>query len=103
MQRTTLFLLAFLPALLPAQNISSVISGIVQDPTGAVVAGAQIKATSEDRGFVRTSVTNTDGFFSFPDLTPATFTLSVSAPLARPTSFTCMCSCCRVSHCHANG
>ncbi|HEY1493569.1 MAG TPA: carboxypeptidase regulatory-like domain-containing protein [Candidatus Solibacter sp.] len=79
MQRTALFLLSFLPALLPAQNISSVISGVVQDPTGAVIAGAQIKATSEDKGFVRTSATNTDGFFSFPDLTPATFTLSVNA------------------------
>ncbi len=80
MLKTALFLLSFLPALLPAQNISSVISGVVQDQTGAVVAGAQIKATSEDKGFVRTSVTNSDGFFSFPDLTPATFTLSVNAP-----------------------
>jgi hypothetical protein len=80
MSRTALFLLSLLPALLPAQNISSALSGIVQDPAGAVIAGAQIKATSEDNGFVRTGTTNSDGFFSFPDLTPATFTLTVSAP-----------------------
>jgi hypothetical protein len=52
----------------------------VQDSAGAIISGAQIRLTSDDNGFVRTAATNAEGFFSFPDLTPATFTLTVSAP-----------------------
>src|SRR5258706_316980 len=66
-------------ALLSAQNISSTLSGAVHDPTGAAVAGAQITVTGNLNGFVRTATTNRDGFFSFPDLTAATFTVSVAA------------------------
>src|SRR5436190_15453612 len=67
-------------ALLPAQNTSSTLSGAVHDPTGAAVSNAKITVTGNDNGFVRTAATNRDGFFSFPDLTPATFTVSVAAP-----------------------
>jgi hypothetical protein len=74
-----LWCLCLLPAAVPAQNISSALSGTVQDPSGAVVAGAEVKLTSDDNGFVRTVATNKEGFFSFPDLTPARFTLAVSA------------------------
>ncbi len=69
-----------LPALLPAQNISCGLSGTVQDPGGAVMAGVKVTLTGEDNGFVRSATTTGEGFFSFPDLTPATFTLSIDAP-----------------------
>jgi Carboxypeptidase regulatory-like domain len=69
-----------LPALLPAQNVSSGLSGTVVDPGRAVIAAAQVTVTSEDNGFVRTVLTNKDGFFSLPDLTAATFTVSIQAP-----------------------
>jgi hypothetical protein len=72
--------LILLPGLLEAQNISSSLSGTVQDPTGAVVAAARVTLTSEDTGFIRTVTTTHGGFFSFPDLTPATFSLEVTAP-----------------------
>ena len=76
-----LFLLSLCcAAVLPAQNISSGLSATVLDPAGAVIAGAQIKLTSEDKGFVRTGTTNHNGFFSFPDLMAATFTLEINAP-----------------------
>src|SRR5882724_7481211 len=69
-----------LPALLPAQNISCALSGTVQDPGGAVMAGVRVTLTGEGNGFVRRATTTNEGFFSFPDLTPATFTLSVDTP-----------------------
>lgn len=78
MQRV-LFLL-FLAALLAAQNTTSTISGTVQDPGGAVIAGVQITLTGEGNGFVRTVTSNNDGFFSFADLAQATYTLSMEAP-----------------------
>jgi hypothetical protein len=69
-----------LPALLPAQNTSCALSGTVQDPAGAVVPGVKVTLTGEGNGFVRTVTTTSEGFFAFPDLTPATFTLSIDAP-----------------------
>jgi len=69
-----------LPTLLPAQNTSCALSGTVLDPAHAVMPNVQITLTSQDQGFVRTAVTNKDGFFSFPDLTPAAFTLLASLP-----------------------
>src|SRR5690349_24605233 len=69
-----------LAAVLPAQNTSCSLAGTVQDPGGAVVAGIKVTLTGEGNGFVRTVTTTNDGFFNFPDLTPATFTLSIEAP-----------------------
>jgi hypothetical protein len=74
-----LVLLALLPALSPAQNISCALSGSVQDPSNAAIAGAQVTLVSEQRGFVRTASTNSGGFFSFPDLTADTPELCTAA------------------------
>ena len=76
MRRIVLALL-LLPALLPAQNTSCALSGTVQDPNGGVVPGVKVTLTGEGNGFVRTVTTTNEGFFAFPDLTPATFTLSI--------------------------
>jgi hypothetical protein len=69
-----------LPALLTAQNNSSSLSGTLHDATGAVLPGVNVVLTGEDNGFVRRTITSKEGFFSFPDLTAATFTLAVDAP-----------------------
>ncbi len=73
-------LLLFVPAALLAQNTSSSLAGTVLDSGGAVIAGAKVTLTGEENGFVRTGATNHEGFFSFPDLTPASFTIAVEAP-----------------------
>jgi hypothetical protein len=75
-----LLLLLLLPALLLAQNTSSGLSGTVVDAAGAVVPNVKVTLTGEGNGFVRTVTTTSEGYFSFPDLTPATFTLSIEAP-----------------------
>jgi hypothetical protein len=83
MSRSILRLLvaaALLPAVVPAQNTSSSLSGTVQDSGGAVMPGVKVTLTAEGTGFVRTVKTTNDGFFNFPDLTPATFTLGIEAP-----------------------
>ncbi len=49
------------------------------DPGGAAMPGIQVTLTGEDNGFVRTVTTTSEGFFAFPDLTAATFTLSIEA------------------------
>ena len=75
-----LCLLLCLPALLAAQNTSCALSGTVHDAAGAVIPNIKVSLTAEDNGFVRSVLTTREGFFSFPDLTPATFTLSIEAP-----------------------
>lgn len=75
----TLFLALLLPALSAAQVTSCAVSGTVKDPGGAVVPGAKVTLTGEGNGFVRAVLTTAEGFFSFPDLTPATFTLGVES------------------------
>ena len=42
--------------------------------------GVKVTLRGEGNGFVRTVTTTGNGFFAFPDLTAATFTLSIEAP-----------------------
>jgi hypothetical protein len=62
-----------------AQSVTSLLSGTVHDPAGAVIPGAQIRLEAQDTGFLRTTHTNSEGFFSFPDLTASVFSIRVSA------------------------
>jgi hypothetical protein len=59
----TIGLLAFLPAAL-AQTGS--VSGIVRDPSRAVVADATVKIASQENGWSAETVTNNVGIYSFP-------------------------------------
>lgn len=78
MKRALFVLLLFsLPAL--GQNISGSLSATVQDSSGAMFAGADVKVTNTQTGFVRTTKTNMEGFFAFPDLTPGTYNLEITA------------------------
>jgi hypothetical protein len=79
MRRLLLFALV-LPALLSAQNTSCSLAGTVQDSAGSVIPNAKVTLVGEANGFVRTVSTTGQGFFSFPDLTAASFTVSVEAP-----------------------
>jgi len=80
MKKLACFLLLLLPACMPAQITSCSLAGTVQDPAGAVVVDARVNLTGEANGFVRAATANHEGFFSFPDLTPATFAIAVGAP-----------------------
>ena len=72
-------ILAVFPISLFAQNISSGLSGIVQDPGGAAIAAAQVVIANEGQGFTRKEATNAEGFFSFPDLNPGSYDLTVAS------------------------
>ena len=73
-----LLLALLLPALVPGQITTCQLSGTVQDAGGGVLPGVIVTLTGEGNGFVRTATTTHEGFFAFPDLTPATFTLSIA-------------------------
>src|SRR6266404_2849658 len=70
-------LLAFVPAAV-AQITSGTITGVVTDTSGAVVAGANVTITSTQTGAVRTATTSAEGAFSFPELSPGIYNITVS-------------------------
>jgi hypothetical protein len=76
-KRLALLLLAVTLALW-GQTFRGAISGNVEDSSGAVIAGATVKATNPDTGFVRETVSSSNGDFSFPDLPLGKYQISVT-------------------------
>ena len=65
-----------------AQSVAGMagISGVVRDPSGAVVPGAKVTVSTEGQGVIRTVNTNESGLFTAPALTPSSgYKVSVSA------------------------
>lgn len=62
------------------QLLQGTLNGFVTDPSQAAVAGAAVTITNEATNFNRSSVTNSQGGFSFVTLEPGTYTLVVKAP-----------------------
>ena len=63
-----------------AQKTSGTITGTVTDPSGAVVPSATVSVVSERTGAARETVTNEQGSFSFPELQPGTYSITVNKP-----------------------
>jgi Carboxypeptidase regulatory-like domain len=58
---------------------TSAIVGMVTDPSGAAAAGATVTATSTETGAKRSTTTDDGGHFSFPQLKPGLYTITVEA------------------------
>src|SRR5690348_11763103 len=61
------------------QVAGATISGTVTDSSGAVIANAQVSARNLATGVVTTGTTNTDGFYSIPNLLPGNYQVTFSA------------------------
>ena len=57
-----------------AQTITGSIRGTVTDPSGAVVAGANVTATNVATGVAKQTVTNSDGLYNFQFLNLGNYT-----------------------------
>ena len=73
---TTLLLISM--GIVWAQNFRGGINGIVTDQTGAIVAGAEVKATNEETSVGYTTAASTAGEFSFQDLPLGNYTIAVT-------------------------
>ena len=62
-----------------AQTFRGAINGTVTDPSGAVVPNATVKATENATGIDHTTVTTSDGVFSFQDIPLGFYKVSVTA------------------------
>ncbi len=72
-----LLLLLVLPGALYAQSVTSQVLGTVTDPTGAAVAGADIRLSSTVSQQVRTFRTDTNGSFLLTNIVPGVYNLRV--------------------------
>lgn len=80
--RTTLKLAALfvlLAALLPGQSTGG-IQGTITDPSGAVVAGANVTVTNQATGEVHNLKTDSAGLYAEPSLVPGSYRVQVEAP-----------------------
>ena len=68
-----------LSATLCAQAPTAQISGLVTDPSGAVITGAAVTATNQATSIRRDTVTNDNGLFNLSALPPGIYSLAVDA------------------------
>ena len=76
-QRASVLVLVglFLALGLAWASITGSISGMVTDPTGAVISGASVVATNTETGVKTAVTTDTKGFYSLPTLAIGAFFL----------------------------
>ena len=74
----TLCLMAGIPAV--AQSGRGTLTGSVKDTTGASISGASLGLTETSTGSRYTAIASDQGLFTFPELPPGTYTLTVTSP-----------------------
>src|SRR2546428_415071 len=80
--------LSLLSQMFAQGGATGAITGTVQDPSGAVVAGADVKITNQDTGVVtRSTKTDSNGSFTATLLPVGTYTVSVSSTGFREAKF----------------
>ncbi len=69
------------PAILAvAQSPSTSLRGTISDPSGAVVAKAQLSLVNSENGFTQSRSADDKGEYQFQQLPPGTYTVTVQAP-----------------------
>lgn len=74
-----LAILLLMSAPIWAQALFATLSGVVTDPSGAVVANAKITLRNSDSGDVRNSQTDSQGYYSFASVPVGTYDITVEA------------------------
>lgn len=69
----------FAPGVTPAQFLPGQIGGVVVDPQGAVIPGAQVTVTSLDRGYTRSAMTDSSGHWVVSNFPTGKIKILVSA------------------------
>src|SRR5262245_24516206 len=62
-----------------AQTSRGTVSGVITDPTGAVIAGASVVLTNSATTVSRTTVTNEDGFYRFDAVDLGSYKIKITA------------------------
>src|SRR5512140_2080811 len=74
-----LSLLMWTSQLAMGQAVNGTLLGTVTDTTGAALANAKVTITETSRSLTHESVTNGSGNYTFPDLPPGAYTVTVES------------------------
>src|SRR4051794_23124409 len=83
---TVVLLVLMTPLLVWSQSQNSSLAGTVTDASGAVVPNADLTITSLQRQFTQNVKTGSDGRYTFPNLEPGSYEITVKAPGFKPTT-----------------
>ncbi len=61
------------------QNATTSLRGVIRDPSGALVPGATVTLTSPGTGAAYHAVSNSSGFYIFPVVVPARYSIAIAA------------------------
>ena len=64
---------------LPAQSIYATLTGVISDPSSAVVGQAVVKLRDAQSGSLRDSVSNNEGYYTFASVPVGTYELTVES------------------------
>src|SRR3989441_3114029 len=78
--RWSVWFMVFLSVLPAVAQTQASISGVVHDPTGAVIPGVTVTVTNPATNFVRTAISNEAGVYNFPSLQPGRYSIRVELP-----------------------
>ena len=78
----------FAPVTRAQQSAAATLRGVVGDPNGAVISGANVKATNTATGVARETTTNDEGAYVLPNLPPGEYELRVEATGFKKLTFT---------------
>jgi hypothetical protein len=68
-----------LPAIVLAQGYFGTVSGVLTDPSGAVIQGAKVTLTDEQKGFTFNATSDNDGRYLFVSIPPGLYSVSAEA------------------------
>src|SRR5690242_8962528 len=72
-------LVCLLAAVVSWASINGSISGLVIDPSGSVIVGGAVTATETQTGVKSETVTDSKGFYNFPELAIGTYDIEITA------------------------
>src|ERR1700684_2321616 len=61
------------------QNANTSLRGTIKDPSGALIPGTKVTLVDSANGKTFSAVANSAGFYSFPQIPPASYTITVVA------------------------
>src|SRR5881296_3200750 len=76
----SIWFMVFLSVVPAVAQTQASISGVIHDPTGAVIPGVTVTVTNPATNFVRTAISNEAGVYNFPSLQPGRYNIKVELP-----------------------
>src|SRR6058998_3981426 len=75
-----IWFMVFLSVLPAVAQTQASISGVIHDPTSAVIPGVTVTVTNPATNFVRTAISNDAGVYNVPSLQPGRYNMKVDLP-----------------------